>query len=248
MILLRRPGHAWPLLLAANRDERIDRAWDPPAAHWPERPGVVGGRDRGAGGTWMAMSRAGLIAAVLNRPGSLGPAPGKRSRGELPLMAADHASAAGAAEAISRLDASQWRSFNLVVADPQEAIFLRGTGEGRPEAVPLAEGVTMITAHDPNDVASARIRRHLPRFLAAPIPAPEREDWRSWEELLADGTYGEAGIGEALRVPPVAGFGTVCASLIALGHEGTRIWRFCPGPAGTAPFRHVLNTMERETQ
>ena len=41
VVLLHRPGHAWPLLLAAIRDERIDRAWDPPAAHWPDRPGVV---------------------------------------------------------------------------------------------------------------------------------------------------------------------------------------------------------------
>jgi uncharacterized protein with NRDE domain len=61
VILLRRPGHDWPLLLAANRDERLDRAWDAPAAHWPDRPGVVGGRDR-TGGTWMAM-RSGLGAA-----------------------------------------------------------------------------------------------------------------------------------------------------------------------------------------
>ena len=87
VILLRRPGHTWPLLMAANRDERIDRAWDPPAAHWPDRPGIVGGRDRSAGGTWMAANGAGVVAAVLNRPGSLGPAPGKRSRGELPLVA-----------------------------------------------------------------------------------------------------------------------------------------------------------------
>ena len=48
VILLRRPAGAWPLLLAANRDERLDRAWDPPQAWWPDRPGVIGGRDRSA--------------------------------------------------------------------------------------------------------------------------------------------------------------------------------------------------------
>ncbi|HEY0205282.1 MAG TPA: NRDE family protein, partial [Acetobacteraceae bacterium] len=86
VVLSLRPGHPWPLLLAANRDERVDRPWDPPAAHWPGRPGVVAGRDRLGGGTWMAM-RNGLVAAVLNRPGSLGPAPDKLSRGDLPLQA-----------------------------------------------------------------------------------------------------------------------------------------------------------------
>ena len=39
-------------LLAANRDERLDRPWDPPAEWWPDRLGMVGGRDRDAGGTW----------------------------------------------------------------------------------------------------------------------------------------------------------------------------------------------------
>ncbi len=239
MILLRRPGHAWPLLAAANRDERIDRPWDAPAAHWPAMPGIVAGRDRSAGGTWMAMGPHGVLAAALNRPGSLGPAAGKRSRGELPLRAAAARSAAEAAEDIAGIDASQWRAFNLVIADARDAFFLRGLGEGRPEAVPLAEGVSMVTAHDPNDLASPRTRRHLPRFRAATPPDPGHGDWASWEELLADDAMGEAGLAEALRVPPVSGFGTVCASLLALGAAGARQWRFCPTGAGLSPFHDI---------
>ena len=72
VVLLIRPGHAWPLVLAANRDEMLNRAWDPPAAHWPDQPDVIAGRDRSGGGTWMGVNRAGVVAAVLNRPGSLG--------------------------------------------------------------------------------------------------------------------------------------------------------------------------------
>lgn len=237
VILLRRSGHAWPLLLAANRDERLDRAWDAPAPHWPDRPGLVGGRDRAGGGTWMAL-RGGLVAAVLNRPGSLGPAPGKRSRGELPLVALEVTGAEAAAERIARLDAGAWRPFNLVVADARAAIFLRGLGAGRPEALPLPEGVTMVTAHDPNDPASPRIARHLPRFRAAPPPEPGRGDWTRWEALLADRGFGAEGIGGALNVPPVEGFGTVCSSLVALGARGGQVWRFSPAaprPGGFAP-------------
>jgi len=238
VILLRRPGQDWPLILAANRDERLDRAWDPPGPHWPEHPGVVGGRDRSGGGSWMAMGHR-VVAAALNRPGSLGPAPGKRSRGVLPLLAAGAGSAAEAASRLAGLDAGAWRPFNLVVADAADAFFLRGLGAGRPEAVPLGEGVTMVTAHDPNDPASPRMRRHLPRFRAAPPPDPGTGDWAGWEALLADDTHGEAGIGEALRVPPVQGFGTVSASLAALGRSGARVWRFCPAAPGTAAFGPV---------
>ena len=57
----------WPLLLAANRDEKLDRPWLPPACHWPDQPDVLAGRDVLAGGTWLGINRAGVVAAVLNR-------------------------------------------------------------------------------------------------------------------------------------------------------------------------------------
>lgn len=237
VIVLHRPAHAWPLLIAANRDERLDRAWDPPAAWWPDHPLVIGGRDRTAGGTWMALGPTGVAAAVLNRPGSLGPADGKRSRGELPVMAARAATAAAATEAIAALPAAGWRPFNMVVGDRRQAFFLRGLGQGRADVLPLPEGISMVTAHDPNDPTSPRIRRHLPRFRATPPPDPSAPDWSGWERLLADSGHGpEFGLAETLNVPPANGFATVCASLLALGADGSRHWRFCPAPPDSAAF------------
>lgn len=238
VILLRRPRHDWPLLLAANRDERLDRAWDPPAPHWPDRPGLVAGRDRSGGGSWMGLS-GGVVVAVLNRPGSLGPAPGKRSRGDLPLIALDARTAEAAAARLAALDAGAWRPFNMVVADATAAFFLRGLGAGRPEAMALPDGVSMVTAHDPNDLASPRTRRHLPRFRAAPAPNPAAGDWVGWEALLADDATGGEGPGAALNVPPRDGFGTVSASLVALGAGGERVWRFSPGPPAPGSFAEV---------
>ncbi|MBT3810853.1 MAG: hypothetical protein HOF99_15230, partial [Rhodospirillaceae bacterium] len=60
LVILRRPGHSWPLLIAANRDEMIDRAWQSPARHWPDREDVVGGLDELAGGTWLALNDNGV--------------------------------------------------------------------------------------------------------------------------------------------------------------------------------------------
>lgn len=228
VIVLWRPGEAWPLLLAANRDERLDRAWQAPAYHWP---GVIGGRDSTAGGTWMAMNGTGVIAAVLNRPGSLGPAPGKRSRGELPLMALEATTAEAASRRLGALDASLWRPFNAVIADAKGAWFVAGLGEGRPLVEPLAPGVAMVTAHPPNDLTSPRTARHLPRFQAAPAPRPP--DWCAWPALLSDS---EGGPGETLNVPPLGGFGTVCSSLVALGAAGERLWHFAPGPPDRTEF------------
>ncbi len=179
--------------------------------------------------------RGGLVAAVLNRPGSLGPAPGKRSRGALPLIAVEAAGAAQAVDRIADLDAEQWLSFNLVIADRDGAWFLRGTGAGRSEALPLTPGIIhMVTAHEPDDEASPRVARHLPRFRAAPVPEPP--DWCTWAALLAD----RAGPpGAAINVPPMAGFGTVCASLLGIPAEGVPAWLFAAGPPDQAAFEAV---------
>lgn len=231
VITLHRPGHPCPLLLAANRDEMLARAWDPPAAYWPEQPEVVAGRDRSGGGTWMGINAAGVVAAVLNRKGSLGPAPGKRSRGELPLLALRHGSAAAAAQAIAALDAGQWRSFNMVLADRTGVVFVRGLGHGRPESRALASGLHMVTAHDPDDPESPRVARHFARLQAA--ATPEADDWTGWRAILADRS-GPAGA--QMNVVPRGGFGTVCSSLVAMAEEGTVHWRFAPGPPDVTDF------------
>ena len=121
VILLRRPGHAWPLLLAANRDEMGDRPWRPPARHWPDRPAIIAGMDVLGGGTWLGVNDAGVTAAVLNRINTLGPAPGRRSRGELPLAALEHPTAEGAAQSMTRIDPCAYRPFNMVIADAKAA-------------------------------------------------------------------------------------------------------------------------------
>jgi hypothetical protein len=232
VVVLVRPSF---VLLAANRDELLDRPWDLPDAWWPDHPGTVAGRDRLGGGTWMGMNQSGVVATVLNRPGTLGPAPGKRTRGELPLIALDPPTAAGGAEAIMRLDAGQWRGFNMVLADRSGAIFIRGLGHGRPQAETLPQGVSMVTAHDPNDLDSPRIARHLPQLQAAEPRGPD--DWAAWLPVLADRS-GEPV--EQFNVVPRGGFGTVCSSFVSLPAAGRPIWRFAPGPPHEAGFQSVF--------
>lgn len=235
VVLMIRRGHAWPVMLAGNRDERLDRPWDPPAAWWPDRPGVVGGRDRSGDGTWMGVNRHAVVATVLNRRGSLGPAPGKRSRGELPLLALHHESAAAAADAIASLDGAQWRSFNMIVADSTgAAFFLRSLGAGPPEAIPLTDGLHMITSRDPGDLSSERVAHHLPRFHAA--PPPDADNWHAWRSILTDRS-GPAP--EQINVAPRGGYGTVCSSLLALPTQGAPVWHFASAPIESTPYAAV---------
>jgi hypothetical protein len=249
VVLLRRPGHVWPVLLAANRDEMADRPWRAPARHWPDRSAVVAGLDVLGSGTWLGVNDAGVTAAVLNRINTLGPAPGRRSRGELPLIALDHATAGGAARSIARIDPGAYRPFNMVVADADAAYCVRCTDGSEPGAAQASvgietvpDGLSMITAYDRNDLQSPRIRRYLPRFAAAPVPRPEAEDWSGWIALLAARDFdADAGPGGAMTVVTSTGFGTVSCSLLAVPAEREKraVWLFAGGRPGETPFRHI---------
>lgn len=240
MVILSRPGHAWPLIVATNRDEMADRPWKPPGRHWPDWPQVTAGLDLLAGGTWLGMNDYGVIAGVLNRPQSLGPKPHFRSRGELPLEALDHASAADAAQALSHIEPVSYRPFNMVIADAGGAFWLGNRGDGTDvEAMEIEAGLSMITAHDLNDPASPRIARNLPLFRAASPPDPGTGDWSAWSSLMAARDHdAEAGPPGAMSVAGDGGFGTVSSSLMALGagDKGGRIWLFAPGPPGEAEY------------
>ncbi len=256
VILRRPPGDDWPVLLAANRDEMMDRPWDPPARHWRDRKHVVAGRDRLAGGSWLGINDDGVVAGVLNRLGALGPLPGARSRGELVLEALDHADAVAAASALADLDPSSYRPFNLVIADNRDAFWLRNTGGGEEEGanpgcieaeeIPL--GLSMITACDRNDMSSARIRSYLPLFARAPQPDPDTGQWSAWESLLAGPVIeAESGLENgpegAMTIRTGSAFGTVSSALIALRAPGAgalrAVWRFAPGPPDETAFAAV---------
>ena len=244
LVILHRPGAAWPLLVVGNRDEMRDRAWQPPARHWPEHPDIVAGRDCTAGGTWFGINDDGVVAAIMNRRGTLGPAAGARSRGELVLEALSFASAEAAARHWRGWRFDAYRSFNLVFGDAEGAWWLRHeVAETSDDIVaPLRPGLHMITAGELDDSDDPRIRYWLPQFAAAPPPDPERDDWHSWQAMLAsrDGPEGCDPLG-AMNVQTERGFGTVCSQLAAVParRSAPLVFHFAPGPPDTAVFEPV---------
>jgi len=256
IVLLRRAGHRWPLIIGSNRDEMAERNSSPPGRHWPDRPGVIAPRDDLAGGTWLGVSDRGLVAAVLNRRNTLGPEIGRRSRGELPLIALSYRDAREAVNALSSIDTHAYRSFNMIVGDSVDAYWLSApevaeddaTGARRNagwlEINEVPPGVSMITAYSLNDRASPRIRYHLPRFAAALEPDPDRGDWEAWAALLASReSEAGAGAGGAMTVVTESGFGTTSSSLIALSDpdSGCRpVWLFSNNGPGERAYHPVL--------
>ena len=252
VVILRRPGHPWPVVIAANRDEMADRPWLAPGRHWPQQPDVLGGLDVLAGGSWLAINDAGVICGVLNRMNTLGPAPNLLSRGGLPLTALKHIDAEAAAHALAALDPGRFRPFNAFVIDRTCGYWLRAlpspSGHGRAaariERTPLADGLSMLTAFDLNDETSPRIGRFLPRFAAALAPDPDRDDWQAWRTLLADRSADPgAGPGGAMTVVTPTGFGTVSSSLLAQDDKAAggraTMWLFAAGRPDETAFTRV---------
>ncbi len=244
LVILRRPGRDWPVLIGANRDEMIDRSARLPARHWDDRNNVVAGQDELAGGTWLALNDDRIVAAILNRRDSLGPDPDKRSRGELPLEACDHAEAREATKALALLEPSSYRSFNMIVADTCKAFWIKSDGHLITTA-PIPDGLSMITSHDLNStVDSSRIRFHLDRFRRAPHPKPDADDWDAWKALLGSReTEPGASFRGAMNVNTDYGFGTVSSSLIGLPHVDhigvLPQWHYCPGRPDKTPYAPV---------
>jgi uncharacterized protein with NRDE domain len=154
-----------PVLLLALRDELTSRAFDEPAEHWPAHPGVVGGRDRTAGGTWCASDvAAGATALVLNRPQKRVADEGAPTRGLLPLVALQHG--AGWPD---HLDVHGMASFALVLATSELLRLWVFDGEGLSSG-DLGAGTHMVTSGGAED---GKADRYLERFQHHP-----------WRELV----------------------------------------------------------------
>jgi transport and Golgi organization protein 2 len=244
LVILRRPEHEWPVIIGANRDEMIERAALPPGRHWPDRAEVVGGRDLLAGGSWLGVNDWGVVAAVLNRHGSLGPVAALRSRGELVLEALDHADAVAAATALSDLDPGSYRSFNLIVADNRDAFWLRHAETGKIEVRPIKAGLSLIAAGEIDDLRPPRLALAKPRLRAASPPDPDRDDWTAWQDILGDDTVPPGAPAEAaLRFLTERGYGTVSSAIVALpaigDPERRPVFRFAAWQPEATPWRTI---------
>ncbi len=240
VVILRRPGADWPLIVGANRDEMRDRAWDAPERHWPDRPQVRAGRDRLAKGSWLGLNDTGVAAMVLNRTGSLGPFRDRRSRGELVLDALSHDDAASATETIAARDASDYGGFNLVIADAENAWWLAGKEAREIKIAAIPEGLSMLASTEINDRDHPRINAYLPRFANAAAPNPECGDWSDWAALLADpGRTRGSGSESAMYLDGGHGYGTVSSTLLALPADAARAPEFLFAPGRPTPVSYT---------
>lgn len=151
------PGR--PVVLLGNRDEFHARP-SAAAAPWADLPGVIGGRDLEAGGSWLAAHRSGRIAAVTNIR-LLTQQRGSRSRGDLVRdFVAGEAGAAAQMQLLQR-QVGDYAPFNLVLIDAHEAWCLESPSA---RAQRLQPGVHLIS-NGPLDAPWPKMQRLRERFV-----------------------------------------------------------------------------------
>jgi uncharacterized protein with NRDE domain len=212
-----RDGPAPQLVLAANRDEFHERP-SAPAGPWADAPDVFGGRDLKSGGSWLAVSARGRLAAVTNVRRMVPPNPNAPTRGALVAdFVRGHASAADFARSLQPV-AEQHAGFNLLVFDGKELLYV----DNHPsfEVAPVAPGVHVVS-NDQLDTPWPKSRR-----LQAVLERTTRRD--PLFEALADRRPApdpelpDTGVGlelERMLSPPFivsAGYGTRCSTFVRM--------------------------------
>jgi uncharacterized protein with NRDE domain len=144
LVMLSRMIPGAPLVVAANRDEWLER----PAVAMTslsETPPIRGGRDERAGGTWLATSEAGLVAGLTNVPMIAPPAIPRRSRGELPLLLARLPGALEAARTFqSSIRSEEFNPCWMLCGDRDALAYIDVSAPGRPRVEPLEPGIHIL--------------------------------------------------------------------------------------------------------
>ncbi len=229
-----------PLLVAANRDEFLDRPTADPHLLLAD-PWVVGGQDLSAGGTWFGVNAAGMVVGLLNRRRPGGPDATLQSRGLLTLAILQEPGVAAARRTLQSIDGGAYNAFNLLIADRDEALVVTNRG-GAMQVTTLDPGVHLLTNLELNDPTCPRIAKSWQRFRALDLagaadPTTLLPDLRT---ILADHSTAldpRAEVIDTLCVH-LPGYGTRSSSIVAAAGGCLRFWH-APGPPCRTEYREV---------
>ncbi len=223
-----------PLVVAANRDEQLDRASGRPRA-WTDRPiRLFAPEDLRAGGTWLGLNAAGVFAGLTNRfagaasPGGI--SPDRRSRGAIVLDALDQPSARAAFDRLGTISGELHNPFHLVIADDTDAFLV------------WSDGWLLHTAELPPGLHAITERS----FDAAPSG---REDaLQGWAPTLDElkpalAVHRDTHMSSTCVHAESFNYGTKSATWIEYDEEGPARFQFTDGPSCTTPWEDLSDQL-----
>ncbi len=126
LIVARNVFEGFPVVVAANRDELLDRPSEVPAMR-DEELGIYAPKDLQRGGSWIGVNKFGVVTALTNRL-DVHSERGRKSRGDLVMNCLRHKTAEWARDYLAGLEGGDYNGFNLIVADKNKVFLVRGNG------------------------------------------------------------------------------------------------------------------------
>ena len=235
-----------PIVVAANRDELIGRPSRPPAVIHRD-PLILGGLDLQAGGSWLAVSADGRIAAVTNR--WLAPAgeavrdPTRLSRGEIPVAVLRGGGDAAVPEFLAGLGPGVYNPVNVLYVSAQRALVAHVDDSGPPRVTELEPGAHVLTVFDLDELARPKVSALRGAVSAALGSATDAGTLaETLRHVLASH---ETPSGDPLDAPCIHGevYGTVSSSSVVIA--GADIdYRHADGRPCVTPFGVVRSPSE----
>jgi uncharacterized protein with NRDE domain len=213
-------------VVAANRDEYVERRSEA-ARFWPDRGGLLAGRDAKGGGTWLGATRAGRFAALTNVRDPRAFDPAAPSRGSLVVAFLEGRDAPLAHLARVAADPVRRNGFNLLAGEAGRLAWL-SNAVGRPREVGAGVHAVSNAALDTPWPKSLRSSARLEALLAreARIDPEELLGLLADREEAPDPDLPDTGVGlaaERLLSPPFVaapGYGTRSSTVLLVARGG----------------------------
>lgn len=225
----------YPIVLAANRDEYLDRPAQGPHVLW-HGPTIWGGRDLRAGGTWLGMNEFGVVVGLTNRrlQAEQTPDPTCRSRGLLCLEVLQHRAAHEVAAHLEGEPAERYNPFNLLVMDRDEAYWIAYDGSARIQVLP--PGLHILANGNINDFETIRIRRAR-RLLVCSASTELSSLLPLFERVCRDHEQGMQDRETICMHRPQKNYGTVSSTIFAVPSDSRgRLYWYADGPPCTTSY------------
>ena len=226
-----------PVVVAANRDEALDRPSSPPARVEGDTAAVAP-RDEEAGGTWLGYNAAGVLVGLSNRWVETELA-GERSRGRLVLDLLAAASADDVASALEvAVEAETYEPFNLLAVDAETALVFEWDGTLHVDE--LSPGVhavlnagwddRFVSVEGHEEAVADQVERA--RWIREALAVAPGEAVEAWTDR-ATAALADHDIGMCVHRD---GYGTRSSSVVTLYADGRADYRFADGPPCETAF------------
>jgi uncharacterized protein with NRDE domain len=236
LMVVHKKVKGYPIVLAANRDEYLDRPTRGPHL-LVQTPAVWGGQDVRAGGTWLGINAYGLVIGLTNRRmrDTQLYDPACRSRGLLCLEALQCRTQEQVIALVKNEPAHYYNPFNLLVVNLHEASWI--AYDESLESHRLEVGIHILANGNIDDVDTVRIRRA--RYLLQHCGEVELQEFFPLLERVCQDH--EVGVQERDTIcmhRPQDNYGTVSSTIMAITPDlQGSIYRYAEGPPCVTAYK-----------